>query len=199
MTAIFCIFILVVNAAVLPILCGIHQIVIYEVDRSKIKLSSKKVITFLREFLFALTLIALNYGIYELDDFLCSSKLGGYVAVLIYTFLFSIISSKSLYISPDLKVDSRIKAFKKGFTKMSAVSVLPNLHIRTILEIAYLMFLVLSQVEELSLCTYPASVSLFLILNKYGIVIMVAVEKIIKSINPERDRRKILVDTATEK
>lgn len=198
MLAVFIIFFIVVSAASTPLIVATHDSIIFKINNSKISTGKKKFFKAIVYIILLLISLPSIFAVICLADFICTTELGCYIAVLVYTLIFSILSSSKIYLSPDIKVDTALKAFKKGFTVSSIRHIFSILYLRVIIEVAYLVVLILAQIEELGFCTFPEEVSLFFTLNKYGIVIMVAVEKIIKSIAPERERRKILSDTFVE-
>lgn len=198
MLAVSIIFFFVVSAALTPFIFAAYELIVFKIINSKISIGKKKFLKTIGHIILLLISLPSIFAVMCLADFICTTELGCYIAVLVYTLIFSILSSSKIYLSPDIKVDSALKAFKKGFTVSSIRHIFSILYLRVIIEVAYLVVLILAQIEELGFCTFPEEVSLFFTLNKYGIVIMVAVEKIIKSIAPERERRKILSDTFVE-
>ena len=198
MLAVSIIFFFVVSAALTPLIVATHDSIIFKIGNSKIGIRKKRVFRLIILIICLLITLPSIFAVMCLANFICTTELGCYIAVLVYTLLFSILSSSKIYLSPDIKVDTAFKAFKKGFTVSSIRHIFSILYLRVIIEVAYLVILILAQIEELGFCAFPKEVSLFFTLNKYGIVIMVAVEKIIKSIAPERERRKILSDTFVE-
>ena len=198
MTAIACIFCVVINATLIPLLFAIRGAVIYKINNSSIRLQAKKIVSTLITIILSLIVLNSTYFLFQLALIVCSTQLGCYIAAIIYTLLLSILSSSKIYLSPEVKVDTAFKAFKKSFTISSGGHIFSILYLRVIIEVAYLLFLVLAQVEELGFCAFSDEVSFFFTINKYGIVILVAIEKILKFIEGDRKRRKILSDTFVE-
>ena len=97
-----------------------------------------------------------------------------------------------------MEINSVFKAFRRGFTKGNVNSIIPKLYIKTLINLFYLIILILAQIEDLKLATLPSGLSYFCTLNKYGIVIVFAVEKIIKSVAAEKKRKRILTETFIE-
>lgn len=199
MTAIAGIFFLVVSAAGTSFSVGLEEIFLYLIENSKKSVKVKKALIIVCHIIFATcTLMFVFWGIGRLSYLLCSTNIGGYIAVIIYTLLLALMAANSLYLSPLVKVDSCIKAFRKGFTKASVNHLIPNLYIKTIINLFYLIILILAQIEDLKLATFPSGASYFCTLNKYGIVIVFAIEKIIKSFAPEKKRTEILTEAFVE-
>lgn len=198
MVAITVIFFIVVGAVLTPLIVAVNDLVIYKIKNSKISSRKKSIVSVIDGLI--LLLVAVPYIVFLnwLATTICATKLGCYFAVIVYTLLLSILSSSKIYLSPDDKVDTAYKVFKKGFTVSSIRHIFSILYLRVVIEIAYLVFLVLAQIEELGFYTLPTELSFFCTLNKYGIIILFAVEKILKSIEPERERRKILSNTFVE-
>lgn len=198
MVAITVIFYIVVGAVLTPLIFAVNDLIIYKIKNSKISSRKNNIISVIDGLILLLIAVPYIVFLFWLATTICATKLGCYFAVVVYTLLLSILSSSKTYLSPDVKVDTAYKVFKKAFTVSSIRHIFSILYLRVIIEIAYLVFLVLAQIEELGFCTLPAELSFFCTLNKYGIIILFAVEKIIKSVEPERERRKILSNTFVE-
>lgn len=198
MVAIAVIFFIVVGAVLTPLIVAVDDLIIYKVKTSKISSRKKNIISVIDGLILLLIAVPYIAFLIWLSTTICATKLGCYFAVIVYTLLLSILSSSKIYLSPDVKVDTAYKVFKKGFTVSSIRHIFSILYLRVVIEIAYLVFLVLAQIEELGFCALPTELSDFCTLNKYGIIILFAVEKIIKSVEPERERRKILSNTFVE-
>ena len=198
MTIIFVLFILIANATITALIYGLNKLFVYIVDKSNVGTKNKFVLKISIWFLFLALALLQFFAIFKLGAMLCSSKLGNYIAVIIYTSCLAVMSIKDLYISPLHSVDSPIKAFRKGFKQANVNNIIPNLYLRTVIHIAYLVILVIAQLEELQLIKINSELSFFCMLNKYGIVIIFAIEKIISSINNEKKRLAIIHDTFVE-
>lgn len=199
MILISCIFIVVVSAAVGLFFAGLEKMCLYLISNSHKTQKTKKIITiFCRIFVIIIILAFTLGGITYLSKVLCATDIGSYIAVIIYTLLLALMSSNMLYISPSEPIDSVKKAFRKGFTGASVNHIVPNLYLKTIINLAYVIVLILAQLEDLGFAKFSKEMSYFCTLNKYGIVIVFAMEKIIKSFKPENERAKILVEAFVE-
>ena len=115
--------------------------------------------------------------------------------------LISITASDKIYLPAETEIDSSLKAFRKGFTEGLSFRLFPFLPTKTIIHIIYLAILVTSQVITLYFkdsWIHNSEFYRFLEINKYGIVIMYAFEKIISSISSkeEKERIKIMQETS---
>lgn len=199
MLAIACIFMLVFTAGISSILVGIQNVILYRIAQSKNTIKTKNILTIGCYIISsAIFLFLVIWGMVHLIEWLCSTNVGSYIAVIIYTLLLALMAADILYLSPSENVDSISKAFRRGFTSGSINNIIPNLYLKTIINLFYLVILILAQIEDLGFASFPDGVSYFFTLNKYGIVIVFAIEKIIKSLAPERKRMKILTEAFVE-
>lgn len=199
MTLIRGIFAVVVQLGCTPFLIGIHEIILYKVSLLKFSPKLKSWLKLI-SIIMLLGLIALTFiGWIKLSEWLQSMKMGDYISVLIYTLLLALISSNILYQSPEIVVNSTAKAFKKGFTESSVNNILAQLPLKVIINLLYLVVLIIAQIEDLGYIHFSDGVSYFCTLNKYGIVIILTVEKIIKSFKPEKERAKVITETFVKK
>ena len=199
MSAIGSIFILVVSAAAVSVFAGLHELCLFVIVKSSKGARAQKGLAFICHIFYAIiSLLFVFFGFFYWVELLCSTNLGCYIAVIVYTLLLALMSTDVVYLSPSIRVDSALKAFRKGFTSGSVNHIVPNLYLKTIINIFYLVILILAQIEDLGFVKFSDDVSYFFELNKYGIVIVFAIEKIIKSIAPEKRRKRIILDTFIE-
>ena len=198
MAVISIIFSLVVSAAANLIICGCHEVCLYIIGTSKKSSKAKKGLTIVSYICYAIIGLSICAGIFILGFFLCKTAVGEYIAVIAYTVLLALMATNEIYISPSVKVDSKRKAFRRGFTSASINNIIPNLHLKPIINIVYLIILICAQIEDLNLLQFNSAFSYFFTLNKYGIVIVFAIEKTISSIVSERKRKKILIEEFVE-
>ena len=196
--AIFIIFSLVGSAAAILIISGCHEMCLYIIGTSKKNSKAKKGLTIVCHICFAVTMLSICAGIFILGFFLCETAAGEYIAVITYTVFLALMATNEVYISPSLKVDSKRKAFRRGFTSASVNNIIPNLYLKTIINVAYLAILICAQIEDLNLLQFNSAFSYFCTLNKYGIVIVFAIEKIISSIASEKKRGSTLTEAFVE-
>lgn len=195
---IFIIFFLVVSAATLLIIRGCREMCLYIIGSSRKSSKAKRGLSITCYTCFAVTMLVICAGIFLLGGFLCTSAAGKYVAVMTYTILLALMATNELYISPSLKVDSKGKAFRRGFTNGGVNNIIPNLYLKTIINIAYLAILICAQIEDLNLVQFNREFSYFCTLNKYGIVVIFAIEKMISSIASEKKRKKTLNEASVD-
>lgn len=182
------------EVAILPILTGLYQLAFYYIK--KLKNQTK---FWVKLFVNVLLVFGISFFI-VIPPLICHLlsliKIGEYIAVIIYIALLSILSSNYLYQSPKTVVDSAYKAFKSGFTQFNVW--LSRLPLKTIINIVYLIILIVAHIQDLGYYKFPEYLSYFLTLNKYGLLIIWAIEKIIKSIKPDIERSKILKEAFAE-
>lgn len=182
------------EVAIIPILAGLYQLAHYYIKNFKgqIYFWVKLFVNIIYVFGISSSLLIITLIFHSLS----SIRIGEYIAVIIYTALLSILSSNSLYQSPKTVVDTPYKAFKSGFTQFNVW--LSRLPLKTIINIIYLLILIVAHIQDLGYYKFPEDLSYFLTLNKYGLLIIWAIEKIIKSIKPDIERSKILKEAFAE-
>lgn len=153
MTAIICFFVIIVSASITSVLVGFHEAFLYLIKSSQKKEKVKSRLTALCDFIFFVIGILLVFVILNLEKLLKQTVVGNYVAVIVYTMLLGLLSADVLYISPSTEINSSFKAFKKGFTKGNVNHLIPNLYIKTFVNLFYLVILILAQIEGLGLAT----------------------------------------------
>ena len=121
------------------------------------------------------------------------------VSVVSYLMI-SITSFDKIYVPVGTEIDSGFKAFRKGYTEGISMRILSCMPVKIVVHITYLLILIASQIISLYFSDCPIYTSefyTFLEVNKYGIVIMYAFEKIFASIskNDEKEKTKILQET----
>lgn len=194
MLAISIIFTLVVWLSVLPIIRGIDNVIGYKIEKSKISDLAKRKLTICFSILIIVFYVTAVWGFWLLSDLLEKLNFGSYIQVLIYTLILGALSSNSLYLSPKQEINSAWDAFRNGFTKGNVNNFFAHIPLNMLINLFYLVILIVAHVEDLEYCTLPNEVSYFFTLNKYGIVIVLAIQKVIKSVTPDKERAKILTE-----
>lgn len=182
------------EVAIIPIFVGLYQLALFYTN--KLKRQTKSWIKF---FVKALMVVGISFSFIIpilIFYFLSLIKIGEYLAVIIYIALLSVLASNDLYQSPKTTVDTAYKAFKSGFTQFNVW--LSKLPLKTIINVVYLAILIIAQIQDLGYYKFPEELSHFLTLNKYGLLIIWAIEKIIKSVKPDMERAKILKEAFEE-
>lgn len=194
MSIILLICLMIMEVAIIPIFVGLYQLALYYTN--KLKRHTKFWVKF---FVKALMIVGISVSIIipPLICYLLSLiKIGEYIAVIIYIALLSVLAANALYQSPKTAVDSAYKAFKGGFTQFNVW--LSKLPLKTIINVVYLAILIIAQIQDLGYYKFPEDLSHFLTLNKYGLLIIWAIEKIIKSVKPDMARAQILKEAFEE-
>lgn len=192
MLAIALIFTIVFETALAPILFGLDDVIIYGIKKTKINGKAKTALSIICNIVFCLIALIAIFSVWRLSEYLCSFDVGKYVAVIVYTILLTIISSTTIYHSPKKEITNAWEVYKNGFTRANINNIIPRIPLKAIINIFYVLALIFAQIEDLGFCTFPDEVSYFFTLNKYGIVIVLAIEKILKSFKPDLERAKIL-------
>ena len=193
-------FPLILAYFLLPAIRGIIEIVNYKlskVDYKKHEFTYLLIQLLVSLFLSVATLALMLYLWYKIMDF----AFVDYIVSVVCCLLISITASDKIYLSAKTEINSSIKAFRKGFTEGLSFRLFPFLPTKTIIHVIYLAILVTSQVITLYFkdsWIYNSEFYHFLEINKYGIVIMYAFEKIISSISSkeEKERIKIMRETS---
>lgn len=193
------IFILVLAMSLAPFVWGIDDAISYKIKVSKkCDKTKNRLIKFFA--IFMVLVYAILVGIFWLlSDLLNKVDFGGYIKVILYTLVLGVLSSEIIYQSPKQEINSAWDAFKSGLTKANVNNFWANMPLNVIINLFYLIVLILAQVDDLGYCEFSKGGSLFLTLNKYGIVILFAVQKIIKSVVPDKARAKIMLEAFVEK
>lgn len=199
MVAIKIIFIIVVSFSLVPIVRGFISAIDFKIDASKLKDTAKKIFKTITLFLYLILAGFVLFMLFKGVELFEKIAAGDYIIVLIYTLLFSITSNSNLYQLPSEAVDSSWKAFKKEFTSANVNNIFADLPLKVIINLAYLTILILAQLEDLGYCTFSSELSYFLTLNKYGIVIVLTMEKVLNGIKPDKTRRRVLLEAFVEK
>ena len=123
---------------------------------------------------------------------------GDYISAVLSAVFLSIMFSENLYQKPKEKIDSVVKAFKKGYTNLMSKYLIAYLPIKLVIHLLYLCVLLTYHVNSLGYVNVPENILYLCELNRYGIVILYAGEKMIKEIGKDKPRRRILSDTFDE-
>lgn len=182
------------EVAIFPLLIGLYQLALYYIK--KLKTQTKFLVKF---FVNILLVFGISFSLI-IPPLICHLlsliKIGEYIAVIIYIALLSVLAANSLYQSPKTVIDTEYKAFKSGFTQFNVW--LSKLPLKTIINVVYLAILIIAQIQDLGYYKFPEDLSHFLTLNKYGLLIIWAIEKIINSVKPDMERAKILKEAFEE-
>lgn len=115
-----------------------------------------------------------------------------YLFVLLYTVLLSVWGYEGFYRSPKLEAESAEDAFKTGYTREASKVFIVRVSINVFVQVAYIVILVFSQLEDLGFIKMVEEGSYFLSLNKYGIIIVYAVQKLITEIKKATKTNQII-------
>lgn len=194
MSIVLLVCILIMEVAIIPLLIGFYHVALYYIK--KLKTQTKFWVKF---FVNILLVFGISFSII-IPPLICHLlsliKIGEYIAVIIYIALLTVLASNSFYQSPKTVIDTAYKAFKSGFTQFNVW--LSKLPLKTIINVVYLAILIIAQIQDLGYYKFPEELSHFLTLNKYGLLIIWATEKIIKSVKPDMERAKILKEAFEE-
>lgn len=196
MQAIQIIFIIVSGYSSIPIIRGIMNAIEYKIQKARFSKTTKKFFKVTNTVFYCLVSILTIYCSNKFFNIITRIQAGGYIAVLIYTSLLAIHANNNLYQQPSETVNSFCSAFKREFTIANLNNIIAKLPLKVLINLSYLIILILTQIEELGYYAFSANLSYFCKLNKYGIVIIFAVEKIVNSVNLDKKRKKILLSTS---
>lgn len=183
---------------IIPFWKGIDEVIKYKHNKKYVRNKVNILKYVIKEILWHFVLLVLIVFVFFILAQLRRVVYGEYIAVIIYTLLLAMTSSKFLYQSPSVRVDSSWKAFKKGFTQSHVNSFLVQLPLKAVINIIYLAILIIAHIEDLGYFSFNPEFSHFCTLNKYGILIMLSVEKIIGSTKAEKERTEILTEANLE-
>lgn len=176
-----------------PAVCGIIEIVNYKlsrINRKKREFSYILIQLFSSLLLCSATLILIFYLWYKI----LYLAFMDYIVSVLCCLLISITASNKIYLPAGIEIDSSLKAFKKGFTECISSGFFHFLPTKTIVHVFYLVILIASHIVTLYFVdssVYGSDFYRFLEINKYGIVIMYAFEKIITSISSKEEKERI--------
>lgn len=200
MTWIRTLFYAVMITGYIPFYVGIRDVVIHKLFSSNKSNKAKRINYRIFQIISITLIILFSLGVYILTNYFENSKLCDYICVIIYTTLLSLLANNALYLSPSAEAKTSFEVFRKGFARGNLNNIFSDIiPLKSIINFAYLVFLICAQIEDLEIVIFPSGFSYFCELNKYGIVIILGVERIIKSINPDKQRSKILREAFVEK
>ena len=199
MLAISIIFTLVVWFSLIPLIIAIDDVIIYRIKKTKISESAKRKLTKCYIVFIVVVYILTVWGVWLLSALLEKVVFGNYIKVIIYTLILAVLSTNSLYFSPKQEINSALDVFKNGFTKANVNNFFAQIPLNVIINLLYLIILIVAQVQDLEYCKLPEEVSYFFTMNKYGIVIVLAIQKVIKGVTPDKERAKIMLEAFVEK
>ena len=193
-------FLIIVGYFLSPIICSVREMVRLKLLRKNYEKEHEVkliLVPFLASFIFGLFFIVLIFLswllIYEYPIF-------DYIVSVIGCLLAAVASMESIYFVPGETVDTYLKAFKKGYTEGISKSFLTVFPIKISIHIIYIFTLIASHIISLYFKDYPIYNSeffRFLEVNKYGIVIMYAFEKIIDSIKKKDGQKQMEIMNET--
>ena len=122
-----------------------------------------------------------------------------YWFVLLYTIILALIGYSGFYRSPKEEPQSLLDAFKIGYTKQASKFFLARLSTNVFIQSAYISILILSQINDLGIIELSDISAYFVNLNKYGIVIIFAIQKLISEMEKSISKRKALMDAYDER
>lgn len=193
------VFAMVITFCITPVFIGLERMFSFQLFKSKFSQKQKKTLFIVIRIITIIIPLFLVGACYVVLKKYANSKLMDYICVLIYTALLAIYSNNKLYISPQESIETPKDAFREGFTRGNLNNIFSEFPLRTLINLAYLAILVCAQIEELQLCTFSTEWSYFFTLNKYGLIVLFATEKIIAGFKPDAKRAKIMMDKWREK
>ena len=196
-------FPLVIGYFITPTISGLRWMVRYKLNKSNYQKNHELgyvLIPILCAFIFGIVLIIATLALWVV---IMKYEWFDYIISVICCLLVSITASEKIYLPVNAEINSYGKAFRKGYTEGISMRVFPFIQTKTAVHIVYLMILIASHIITLyfkDAPIYNSDIYEFLEVNKYGIVIMYAFEKIISSISKkeESERIKILNETSKE-
>lgn len=148
----------------------------------------------------SLLAVFLFLTIWFAEELLClipNKVLGDYIAAILYCLLLMALGGSALYKIPTGDKSSIKAIFIEEYTYYALKNPFTWIPYRLIIYVFYFVILILSQLYELDVIEMNNDWAYFCSINKYGIVIMLSVERIIKAILSLKDRFLTLKNAKT--
>lgn len=185
------IFSLVVSSIVLPIIFGIAYIFMFMLEKRNPKKLKKIWLALVRIFAIVASFVSLELAFIKIqnDSLFC---LTNYFLIIAYTIILAFISSdfarKYLFQESNIKVTSRITAFRAGFTYMSSWMAVHYIAINVFIYAMYLILVIVSHLNEFGVLDCCPEFVAFCKLHEFGIIVLIAIKEVLNAIKNKMDK-----------
>ena len=135
---------------------------------------------------------------FHLPSLLAPYPIAGYIAAVLSILFMAFISSDVFLTVPNKEATRFRDMLWRELVKAFRSYWLYRINFRLVLSIAYVVILVLAQLETLNIIKLPDDLAFFFKINQYGLVIMYAFDKIVDSIRGRKKYNELVKDIDAE-